>query len=297
MTKTGYRRAGSPRIGRPTSRAAPEGVGVPPQRDRGSATVWALAALTCLCVVCGAFLAMGQAMVTRHRAAGAADLAALAAADHAGAGRQPACASAAEVARAQGARLLRCEVQGEVSDVTAASGSGFFRAEARARAGPAGPAGAPTDHWEAPSTDPGRIRSDWEASTRTRTEGEAPTGSEACTERGIHEQGGMHKSTHGRRGLQPARTQSTPQAERNPTDTEASTDTAARAEARPARARSVLNRPRTEALRPRPPHRSARPRSPDRSARRRSPSEPPSLPGPRSPSRPRAPPPHPAAAP
>lgn len=50
--------------------------------DRGSATVWTAGAIAVLCVVFGAVLAMGQAVVVRHRAAGAADLAALAAADH-----------------------------------------------------------------------------------------------------------------------------------------------------------------------------------------------------------------------
>ncbi|MYX43203.1 hypothetical protein GTW59_19350, partial [Streptomyces sp. SID89] len=49
-------------------------------RDRGSATVWSVGAIALLCVVFGAGLALGQAAVTRHRAAGAADLAALAAA-------------------------------------------------------------------------------------------------------------------------------------------------------------------------------------------------------------------------
>jgi secretion/DNA translocation related TadE-like protein len=91
-----------------------------------------------LCVVFGALLAMGQAVVVRHRAAGAADLAALAAADHWAEGTRAACATAGRVARAQGARLVRCAIEGDVSDVTAASGRGPFDAEARARAGPPG---------------------------------------------------------------------------------------------------------------------------------------------------------------
>ncbi|GAA4993390.1 Rv3654c family TadE-like protein [Streptomyces siamensis] len=105
--------------------------------DAGSATVWTVGAITALCVVFGAVLAMGQAVVVRHRAAGAADLAALAAADHWMDGGTGACALADRVARAQGARLVRCGVEGEVSDVTAASGRGPFAAEVRARAGPA----------------------------------------------------------------------------------------------------------------------------------------------------------------
>lgn len=42
-------------------------------RDRGSATVWAAMATTALCAVFAVILAMGQAVVARHRAASAAD--------------------------------------------------------------------------------------------------------------------------------------------------------------------------------------------------------------------------------
>ncbi|MFJ4617352.1 Rv3654c family TadE-like protein [Streptomyces sp. NPDC088812] len=108
--------------------------------DRGSATVWTLGAIAVLCVVFGVVLALGQAVLARHRAAGGADLAALAAADHWTHGAAAACAHAERVARAQGARLVRCAVVGEVSDVTAAAGRGPFAAEVRARAGPPGPA-------------------------------------------------------------------------------------------------------------------------------------------------------------
>ncbi|MER7379554.1 Rv3654c family TadE-like protein [Streptomyces lanatus] len=95
-----------------------------------------------LCVVFGVVLALGQAVATRHRAAGGADLAALAAADHWADGSTAACARAERVARAQGVRLVRCILVGEISDVTAASGGGPFEAEVRARAGPAGPTGS-----------------------------------------------------------------------------------------------------------------------------------------------------------
>jgi secretion/DNA translocation related TadE-like protein len=106
--------------------------------DRGSATVWSVGAIAVLCAVFGVVLALGQAVTTRHRAAGGADLAALTAADHWMEGSTAACARADRVARAQGARLVRCVIVGEVSDVTAASGRGPFAAEVRARAGPAG---------------------------------------------------------------------------------------------------------------------------------------------------------------
>ncbi|WP_086564490.1 Rv3654c family TadE-like protein [Streptomyces africanus] len=113
--------------------------------DQGSATVWSIGAIAVLCVVFGVVLALGQAVVIRHRAAGGADLAALAAADHWAEGGTAACARAGRVARAQGVRLVRCEVVGEVSDVTAASGRGPFTAEVRARAGPPpAPSGLPS---------------------------------------------------------------------------------------------------------------------------------------------------------
>lgn len=112
--------------------------------DRGSATVWSVGAIAVLCVVFGIVLALGQAVAARHRAAGGADLAALAAADHGADGVAQACDRADRVARAQGARLVRCVVVGGISDVTAASGRGLFAAEVRARAGPAD--AVPTPH-------------------------------------------------------------------------------------------------------------------------------------------------------
>ncbi|RSN64007.1 hypothetical protein DMH12_04330 [Streptomyces sp. WAC 04229] len=109
--------------------------------DQGSATVWSVGAVAVLCLVFGIVLALGQAVVARHRAAGGADLAALAAADHWARGGSAACAEADRVTRAQGARLVRCVLTGQVSDVSAASGRGPFAAEVRARAGP----GLPTE--------------------------------------------------------------------------------------------------------------------------------------------------------
>lgn len=107
--------------------------------DRGSATVWSLGAMALLCAVFGAVLFYGQAVAVRHRAAGGADLAALAAADHWAEGTTAACARAGRLAAAQGVRLVRCAVVGDTSDVTAAVRRGPFAAEVRARAGPPGP--------------------------------------------------------------------------------------------------------------------------------------------------------------
>lgn len=121
---------------RPGGQAQPDR---PSGSDRGSATVWSLGAIAVLCVVFGAVLALGQAVVVRHRAAGGADLAALAAADHWTEGGTAACARAGRLAAAQGVRLVRCAIVGDTSEVTAAAGRGPFTAEVRARAGPAGP--------------------------------------------------------------------------------------------------------------------------------------------------------------
>ncbi|MEU6386631.1 Rv3654c family TadE-like protein [Streptomyces bauhiniae] len=109
--------------------------------DRGSATVWSLGVIALLCVVFGAVLGLGHAVVVRHRAAGAADLAALAAADHWAEGAEAACEVGRRVASAQGARLVRCALVGDTSDVSAGSGHGPFAAEVRARAGPPDPSG------------------------------------------------------------------------------------------------------------------------------------------------------------
>ncbi|MGY4925770.1 Rv3654c family TadE-like protein [Streptomyces sp. 900105755] len=122
------------RAGGGWSRSSPRPYGA---ADRGSATVWSVGAIAVLCVVFGVVLGLGQAVVVRHRAAGGADMAALAAADHWAEGTTAACALADRVALAQDTRLTRCVIVGDVSDVSAASGAGPFTAEVRARAGPA----------------------------------------------------------------------------------------------------------------------------------------------------------------
>ncbi|WP_434403924.1 Rv3654c family TadE-like protein [Streptomyces sp. NBC_01353] len=104
--------------------------------DRGMATVWTAFAACVLCVVFGAVLALGQAVAARHRAGGAADLAALAAADRALWGEEAACAAATRVAGAQGAAVLRCSLRGDIADVTAAVRLGPYAPTVRARAGP-----------------------------------------------------------------------------------------------------------------------------------------------------------------
>ncbi|RBY74656.1 hypothetical protein DQ238_21470 [Geodermatophilus sp. TF02-6] len=110
--------------------------------ERGSATVWVVALSGVLAAIGVAAVLVGAAVVGRHRATGAADLAALAAAERAVRGDSRACAVAAEVARANGAHLTACTVDGasvvEVAvEVPVRLGPvGAHRAGARARAGP-----------------------------------------------------------------------------------------------------------------------------------------------------------------
>ncbi|MGW9383426.1 Rv3654c family TadE-like protein [Streptomyces globisporus] len=115
--------------------------------DRGVATVWVAVTAAGLCTVFAVVLALGQAVAARHRAGGAADLAALAAADRALDGVGAACEAARRVALAQDAAIVRCAVQGEVADVTARVGFGPYLPTVRSRAGPpvTPSAGAPTD--------------------------------------------------------------------------------------------------------------------------------------------------------
>ncbi|MFJ9112179.1 Rv3654c family TadE-like protein [Streptomyces sp. NPDC102283] len=130
--------------------------------DRGVATVWVAVTAAGLCTVFAVVLALGQAVAARHRAGGAADLAALAAADRALEGAVVACETARRVALAQGAVLVGCAVQGEIADVTARFRFGPYLPAVRARAGPpidpgagspADPrAGPPAGPWTGPPT-------------------------------------------------------------------------------------------------------------------------------------------------
>ncbi|WP_338677524.1 Rv3654c family TadE-like protein [Streptomyces sp. SCSIO 30461] len=107
-----------------------------PGHDRGSATVWAAMAICAVCVVFAAVVALGQAVIARHQAGAAADLAAIAAADRALEGIPGACAAAARVTAAQGAVMIRCAVESEIADVTVRAGDAPFASEVRSRAGP-----------------------------------------------------------------------------------------------------------------------------------------------------------------
>jgi secretion/DNA translocation related TadE-like protein len=77
--------------------------------ERGSASIWLLAACLLVVVVGVVTTARGLAVLARHRAESAADLAALAAAGQIGVSPRE-CPAASRVAALDGARLVRCRV-------------------------------------------------------------------------------------------------------------------------------------------------------------------------------------------
>ncbi|HEU5038389.1 MAG TPA: Rv3654c family TadE-like protein [Nocardioides sp.] len=109
--------------------------------ERGSATLFAVACLAVLLLL-GAALGVVAAMVRAHRVAqSAADLAALAAADVVGTGRDP-CAAGSAVAAANDASLVGCDVVGRVATVSVRVDGPHWLGQvanlsAEARAGPA----------------------------------------------------------------------------------------------------------------------------------------------------------------
>lgn len=118
--------------------------------DRGSGTVLALTVVMLAGLLLVMVSAVGQAVLARHRAQAAADLAALAAASAqptggTAPGSADACSEAARVASANGARLAGCRAGADVvvRVRVGPSGSGplpaLAPAEGSARAGPAAP--------------------------------------------------------------------------------------------------------------------------------------------------------------
>lgn len=138
--------------------------------ERGSATVWLLAAGLLTVLVGGGLAGAGAVVVARHRAQAAADLGALAGAAYGLDGPAAACRRAELIVRANGARMLRCELRGLDVVVTAqvrARGLGG-NARATARAGPVEPAPgvgsgrAPTDHRRAGPLGVAMVRPGWQ---------------------------------------------------------------------------------------------------------------------------------------
>ena len=79
-------------------------------RDRGSATLWVLSGCLLLFLAGAVVSARTAAVLARHRAETAADLAALAAATRLGTGGDP-CAAAQPIAAANAAQLAGCRVR------------------------------------------------------------------------------------------------------------------------------------------------------------------------------------------
>jgi len=109
--------------------------------DRGSATVWLIGLTALIGLATTAGVVHGGAVVARHRAEVAADLAALAGAVQVSVGEDGPCATAARIAGRNGGRLTACAVAGDDVEVVVTrrltlGRLGSRTAIARARAGP-----------------------------------------------------------------------------------------------------------------------------------------------------------------
>ena len=88
------------------------GVGGSGGGERGVATIWAVGLMAVVFVVTAAIVLAGTARVARHRVRSAADLSALAAARLALADPKRGCAEAFSLAVGNGAKLVRCSIDG-----------------------------------------------------------------------------------------------------------------------------------------------------------------------------------------
>ena len=125
-----------------TAPAGPDAQPRPARRndiDDGSITVVAAVLIAGMLALVAVLAGVGVAAIARHRAAAAADFAALAGAVTARSGQQVACARASAVAAAGGAELDSCELAGLDVRVQVSMPAGVFglQATARAHAGPA----------------------------------------------------------------------------------------------------------------------------------------------------------------
>ncbi|MDQ3762952.1 MAG: flp pilus-assembly TadE/G-like family protein [Actinomycetota bacterium] len=112
--------------------------------DRGVATVWAAGAIAVLVSTAAFGVQLGEAMILRHHAESAADLAALAGAATMVAGEHYACAQARRVTDRMRVQLVSCHTRSwdVLVEVAARPGGWLGRlgaATGRARAGPAAP--------------------------------------------------------------------------------------------------------------------------------------------------------------
>ncbi|WP_132109944.1 Rv3654c family TadE-like protein [Actinocrispum wychmicini] len=106
--------------------------------DRGFATVWTAWVVAALAGLFALLMGVAAVMVARHRADGAADLSALAAAAYAPWGEEYACGLARWVSERMEVRLVECRITGWVVGVrVVAAVNGLGEVTAQARAGPA----------------------------------------------------------------------------------------------------------------------------------------------------------------
>lgn len=105
--------------------------------DSGAGSVATVGVAAALLLAVGLCIPVGAVLAERHRAVGAADAAALAAADVAS-GRHPGspCAVAATVASANGAAVSGCSVDGVIVTVRVQISRGITPVTASATAGP-----------------------------------------------------------------------------------------------------------------------------------------------------------------
>jgi secretion/DNA translocation related TadE-like protein len=114
--------------------------------ELGSASLFAVAMMAVLLAITVGGVYVGSAVIARHRAQSAADLAAVAAAVHLADGKRDACVEASAVARAMRMAVTHCVVENldvvvTVETSVALGGIGVGPARATARAGPIGTSG------------------------------------------------------------------------------------------------------------------------------------------------------------
>ncbi|MDQ1583732.1 MAG: hypothetical protein QOF36_1786 [Microbacteriaceae bacterium] len=110
--------------------------------ERGAGSLLAVGVMASVLAVTSMVITVSLALAVKQRVTGAADAAALAAADTAS-GAMPGypCDVASAVARLNGAELHRCELSGMVATVSAGAGYLGFDISVAARAGPPGEEG------------------------------------------------------------------------------------------------------------------------------------------------------------
>lgn len=126
-------------------------------RDRGAATIWVASGIAALLVIMAVVLEISTATITRHRAGGAADLAALAAAEYALDGQPAACGQARWVAERMRVRLDTCRLAGwnALVEVTAQAPGPLARFGPITAHAMAGPVDGETDSGTDGGTDSG----------------------------------------------------------------------------------------------------------------------------------------------